>query len=152
MVARREEENSCGFAGVGGRHQGDIAVIDHTNNFDISEKFDTTVEAYQSKNHIKGMNNDSHAAVLAPFLSMAEAILHHKEESRQQSVGGRTRRAMLQNNDVLTPVDIFYKKCVELLEKVDVAIREQLDAEVDGSDKLLNGLTLLEAFMVGRLF
>ena len=45
----------------------DIAVIDPTNNFDISEKFDTTVEAYQSKNHIKGMNNDSHAAVLAPF-------------------------------------------------------------------------------------
>ena len=35
----------------------DIAVIDPTNNFDISEKFDTTVEAYQSKNHIKGMNN-----------------------------------------------------------------------------------------------
>jgi len=129
----------------------DIAVIDPTNNFDISEKFDTTVKAYQSKTHIKKMNNDSHAAVLAPFLSMTEAILHHKEENRQQSVGGRTRRAMLQNNDVLTPVDIFYKKCVELLEKVDAAVRKQLEADADGSDKLLKGLPL-EASMVGRPF
>ena len=84
----------------------DIAVIDPTDNFDLSEKFDTTVKAYQSKNRIKGMNNNSHAAVLAPFLSMAETILHHKKESQQASVGGRTRRAMLQNNDVLTPVDM----------------------------------------------
>mmetsp|Transcript_32201 Transcript_32201/g.54946 ORF Transcript_32201/g.54946 Transcript_32201/m.54946 type:complete len:233 (-) Transcript_32201:320-1018(-) len=129
----------------------DIAVIDPTNNFDISEKFDTTVKAYQSKTHIKKMNNDSHAAVLAPFLSMTEAILHHKEENRQQSVGGRTRRAMLQNNDVLTPVDIFYKKCVELLEKVDAAVRKQLEADADGSDKLLKGLPL-EASMVGHPF
>ena len=82
---------------------------------------------------------------------MAETILHHKEESRQQSVGGRTRRAMLQNNDVLTPVEIFYKKCVELLEKVDAAVRKQLEADADGSDKLLKGLPL-EASMVGHPF
>lgn len=50
-----------------------------------------------------------------------------------------------------TRVDLFYKKCVELLEKVDAAVRKQLEAEVDESDKLLKGLTL-EASMVGRLF
>jgi len=70
--------------------------------------------------------------------------------------GGRTLgRCCKSNDDTLLHVprvDKFYKKCVELREKVDVAIREQLDAEVDGSDKLLKGLTLLEAFMVGRLF
>lgn len=131
----------------------DIAAIDPTNIFDMSEKFDTTVNAYRSKTHIKQMNNDSHGTVLAPFLSMAEVILHHKEESRQQSVGGRTRRAMLQNNnnDVMTPVDILYKKCVELLEEVDAAVRKKLEAEADGADKLLKGLPI-EASMVGRIF
>ena len=125
----------------------DVKLADPSRSTDIVQNTKSIFHQWKSKNKIKNMKNDGHAAVLVQLMDIVDIIDDHLKEAEgpaRNTRKGNTRKGTLSEKQ------LFYQEILQLRVTVDHNIRTSLNDAGTGKD-LLRGLKL-EPQMIGRRF